>query len=63
MTCAATFRAFAEWATEEQLACARRGMREAADAPFHHLDVQAIANGARAFTHIKEWFNAEHPNG
>lgn len=53
-----TFRAFAEWATDENLALARLGMREAQDAPFHDLDAQAIADGSAAFTTIKEWFDA-----
>lgn len=53
-----TFRAFAEWATDENLALARAGMREARDSQFHHLDVAAIAAGAKAFTKIKEWFDA-----
>ncbi|WP_412507303.1 hypothetical protein [Roseovarius sp. SYSU LYC5161] len=53
-----TFRAFAEWATDENLALARQGMREAQDAPFHDLDAQAISEGSAAFTTIKEWFDA-----
>jgi hypothetical protein len=53
-----TFRAFAEWATDENLALARTGMREARDSQFHHLDVAAIAAGSKAFTNIKEWFDA-----
>ena len=53
-----TFRAFAEWATDENLALARTGMREARDGQFHHLDVAAIAAGSEAFTKIKEWFDA-----
>ena len=53
-----TFRAFAEWATDENLALARQGMREAQDAPFHDLDARAIADGSAAFTTIKEWFDA-----
>ncbi len=53
-----TFRAFAEWATDENLALARAGMREARDSQFHHLDVAAIAAGSKAFTNIKEWFDA-----
>ena len=53
-----TFRAFAEWATDESLALARQGMREARDTPFHDLDAQAIAQGSAAFTTIKEWFDA-----
>lgn len=53
-----TFRAFAEWATDENLAHARKGMREAQNAPFHGLDAKAIAEGSAAFTKIKEWFDA-----
>jgi len=53
-----TFRAFAEWATDENLALARQGMREAQDAPFHDLDARAIADGSAAFTTIKEWLDA-----
>ncbi|CUH39034.1 hypothetical protein JSE7799_01753 [Jannaschia seosinensis] len=53
-----TFRAFAEWATDENLALARQGMREAQDAPFHDLDARAIAEGSAAFTTIKEWIDA-----
>lgn len=53
-----TFRAFAEWATDENLALARTGMRDARDSQFHHLDVAAIAAGSKAFTNIKEWFDA-----
>ena len=53
-----TFRAFAEWATDENLALARQGVREAQDAPFHDLDARAIAEGSAAFTTIKEWFDA-----
>ena len=53
-----TFRAFAEWATDENLALAREGMRDARAGPFHHLDVKAIAQGAECFTKIKEWFDA-----
>ncbi|MDV7271894.1 MULTISPECIES: hypothetical protein [Paracoccaceae] len=53
-----TFRAFAEWATDENLALARTGMRDARDSQFHHLDVAAIAAGSEAFTNIKEWFDA-----
>jgi hypothetical protein len=53
-----TFRAFAEWATDENLTLARRGMREARDIPFHDLDAKAIAEGSAAFTKIKEWFDA-----
>ena len=54
-----TFRAFAEWATDENLALARQGMREARDEPFHDLDAQAIARGATRFTQITEWLHAE----
>ncbi|MBD3788631.1 MAG: hypothetical protein IE922_17030 [Sphingomonadales bacterium] len=54
-----TFRAFAEWATDENLALARQGMREARDEPFHDLDAQAIARGAARFTQITEWLHAE----
>ena len=53
-----TFRAFAEWATDENLVLARSGMRAAQDQPFHHLDAQAIAQGSASFTKITEWFNA-----
>jgi hypothetical protein len=53
-----TFRAFAEWATDENLTLARRGMREARDTPFHDLDAKAIAEGSAAFTKIKEWLDA-----
>ena len=53
-----TFRAFAEWATDENLALAREGMRDARAGPFHHLDVKAIAQGAESFTKVKEWFDA-----
>ena len=53
-----TFRAFAEWATDDNLALAREGMREARAGPFHHLDIKAIAQGAECFTKIKEWFDA-----
>ena len=42
---AGTFRAFAEWATDDNLALAHDGMREARAGPFHHLDVKAIAQG------------------
>ena len=56
-----TFRAFAEWASEENLVLARQGMREALDAPFHALDARAIAEAAAAFTQIMEWFDAEQP--
>jgi len=52
------FRAFAEWATDENLALARKGMREARDTPFHALDAKAIAQGSAAFTTIKEWSDA-----
>ena len=54
-----TFRAFAEWATDENLALARQGMCEARDEPFHDLDAQAIARGATGFTQITEWLHAE----
>ena len=53
-----TFRAFAEWATEENLSRAQQGMHAARDSQFHHLDVAAIAAGSEAFTKIKEWFDA-----
>jgi len=53
-----TFRAFAEWATDDALALAREGMTEAKGGQFHHLDVAAIAAGSEAFTKIKEWFDA-----
>lgn len=53
-----TFRAFAEWASEENLVLARKGMLEARDTPFHDLDATAIAQGSAAFTTIKEWFDA-----
>ena len=53
-----TFRAFAEWASDENLALARKGMREARDTPFHDIDATAIAEGSAAFTTIKEWFDA-----
>jgi hypothetical protein len=53
-----TFRAFAEWATDDNLALAHEGMREARAGPFHRLDVKAIAQGAECFTKIKEWFDA-----
>jgi hypothetical protein len=52
------FRAFAEWATDENLALARKGMREARNTPFHALDAKAIAQGSAAFTIIKEWSDA-----
>lgn len=55
---AGTFRAFAEWATDENLALAQEGLREARDAPFHDLDAKAIAEGSAAFNTIKEWFDA-----
>jgi hypothetical protein len=54
-----TFRAFAEWAKDENLDLARQGMRAARDEPFHDLDTRAIAQGAKAFTQITEWFHAE----
>ena len=53
-----TFRAFAEWASEGNLALARAGMCQARDTPFHDLDGNAIAQGSAAFTKIKEWFDA-----
>lgn len=53
-----TFRAFAEWASDENLALARQGMLKGRDAPFHDLDARAIAEGSAAFTTIKEWFYA-----
>ena len=53
-----TFRAFAEWASDDALALAREGMNEAQGSQFHHLDVAAIAAGSEAFTKIKEWFDA-----
>lgn len=53
-----TFRAFAEWASDDNLELARDGMHEASDSQFHHLDVAAIAAGSKAFTKIKEWFDA-----
>lgn len=53
-----TFRAFAEWASDDTLALAREGMNEAQGGQFHHLDVAAIAAGSEAFTKIKEWFDA-----
>jgi len=53
-----TFRAFAEWATDDNLALAHEGMREARAGPFHHLDIKAIAQGAECFIKIKEWFDA-----
>ena len=53
-----TFRAFAEWASDENLDLAHRGMTEAAQEPFHHLDAKAIAEGSAAFTKIREWFDA-----
>ena len=52
------FRAFAEWASDENLALARKGMREARNTPFHDLDARAIAEGSSAFATIKEWFDA-----
>ena len=54
-----TFRAFAEWATDENLALARQGMREARDEPFHALDAHAIGRGSTVFTQITEWLHAE----
>jgi hypothetical protein len=53
-----TFRAFAEWASDDNLTLARKGMREAQNIPFHDLDAKAIAQGSAAFTTIKEWFDA-----
>ena len=53
-----TFRAFAEWASDDNLELARDGLHEASDSQFHHLDVAAIAAGSKAFTKIKEWFDA-----
>ena len=53
-----TFRAFAEWASDENLSLAQQGMREGRDAPFHDLDAKAIAQGSAAFTTVKEWFYA-----
>jgi len=52
------FRAFAEWASDETLTLARKGMLEARDTPFNDLDAKAIAQGSAAFTTIKEWFDA-----
>ncbi len=54
-----TFRAFAEWATDENLARARQGLRAARNEPFHDLDSEAIARAAARFTQIKEWLHAE----
>ncbi|MGR3732197.1 hypothetical protein [Limimaricola soesokkakensis] len=54
-----TFRAFAEWASPENLTLARQGLREACDARFYELDVRAIAEGSAAFTKITEWFDAQ----
>lgn len=54
-----TFRAFTEWATDDNLALARQGLREARDEPFHDLDARAIARGAARFTQITEWLHAE----
>jgi len=53
-----TFRAFAEWASDDNLELARDGLHEASDSQFHHLDAAAIAAGSKAFTKIKEWFDA-----
>jgi hypothetical protein len=53
-----TFRAFAEWASDDNLTLAQAGMREAQNIPFHDLDAKAIAQGSAAFTTIKEWFDA-----
>jgi hypothetical protein len=55
---AGTFRAFAEWATDENLALAREGLRQARGVPFHDLDAKTIAEGSAAFNTIKEWFDA-----
>ena len=52
-----TFRAFAEWASDENLALARKGMLEGRDAPFQALDAKSIDEGAAAFMIIKEWFH------
>lgn len=54
-----TFRAFAEWASDANLALAHQGMREARGGSFHELDAQAIAQGSAAFNQITEWFDAE----
>ena len=54
-----TFRAFAEWASEENLTLAQHGRRQAQEAAFHELDARAIAEGAAAFQNIKEWFDVE----
>ena len=53
-----TCRAFAEWASDDNLTLAQAGMREAQNVPFHDLDAKAIAQGSAAFTTIKEWFDA-----
>lgn len=53
-----TFRAFAEWASDDNLTLAHAGMREAQNVPFHDLDAKAITQGSAAFTTIKEWFDA-----
>jgi hypothetical protein len=53
-----TFRAFAEWASDDNLALAQAGMREAQNVAFYDLDAKAIAQGSAAFTTIKEWFDA-----
>lgn len=53
-----TFRAFAEWATDENLELARAGMRAAQDQPFHQLDAQVIARASASFTQITEWLHA-----
>ena len=52
------FRAFAEWASDVNLALAHDGMRQARDTSFHDHDAKAIAQGSAAFTTIKEWFDA-----
>lgn len=54
-----TFRAFAEWATDENMGLARQGMREAQGEPFFDLEARAIARGAATFTQIREWFDAD----
>ena len=56
-----TFRAFAEWASDDNLTIAQAGMREAQNVAFYDLDAKAIAQGSAAFTAIKEWFDAEQP--
>lgn len=54
-----TFRAFAEWASPENLARAHRGKSDASSEPFYDLDVAAIRKGATAFNTIKEWIENE----